>query len=253
MTPWMFVVILIACLSFAAPAEGQTCPVCPTPNSLCTPTVVGHPTALQNHCLYPSSQGCNPVGWKLTTAGGGPCCVSTSSPVIVDVDGSGYSLTSAQNGVKFDFFDTGDPVQIAWIALGSTNAWLVLDPNDGPITSADQMFGNLTPQPPNQDPNGFLALAQYDQNGDGWIDSKDAIWTSLRLWQDTNHNGVTDPGELHTLESLGIVGIRVKYRLSSKTDQYGNQFRYVSKARIMESGTEREVERIYDVILQDIP
>jgi hypothetical protein len=176
--------------------------------------------------------------------------VNPGTPIVMDVDGSGYSLTSAQNGVLFDFYGDGTPARIAWIAPGSTNGWLVLDPDDAPMTSAKQMFGNITPQPAGPDPNGFLALAQYDLNQDGWIDAKDAIWNSLRLWQDANHNGVTDPGELHTLDSLGLTGIGVKYRLSEKTDQYGNRFRYVAKVRIMQSGAETDVERIYDVVLK---
>jgi hypothetical protein len=208
---------------------------------------------LQNFCAYGySNNGCT-AQYQFATVGGGPCCVNPGSPIIIDVDGSGYSLTSAENGVKFDFFVDGYPLQFAWIAPGSTNAWLVLDPNDGPITTAKQMFGNLTPQPPSATPNGFLALAQYDVNGDGWIDASDPIWTSLRLWQDTNHNGVTDPGELHALDSLGVVGISVKYHTSPKTDQYGNQFRYISKMRIKEGTESKEVERIYDVILMYVP
>jgi hypothetical protein len=116
------------------------------------------------------------------------------------------------------------------------------------------MFGNLTSQPPISDPNGFNALSQYDSNLDGWIDANDAIWTSLRLWQDTNHNGMTDPGELHHLDALGIVGIKVKdYHLSKKTDQYGNRFRFVSKVRMKTAGEPVEVERIYDVFLTVVP
>jgi len=170
----------------------------------------------------------------------------------VDLNGSGFFLTDAANGVSFDIKGNGVPMQIAWTAAGAANGFLALPGGDGLVHNGRQLFGNFTPQPPSAHPNGFLALAEYDKpenggNGDGVIDSRDTIFSSLRLWVDANHDGVCQPEELRTLPAVGVLSLSLDYSVSRRTDEFGNVFRYRAKLNQGTGDTFDVGKKAYDV------
>ncbi len=177
-----------------------------------------------------------------------PC---SPSPILIDVGGNGYRLTSLEQGVVFDIFANDRPRQVGWTQGSWPNGFLAMDRNrNGIIDDGSELFGDHTPLPDGKlAADGFQALAFYDQpenggNSNGTIDHEDRVWVDLRVWIDTNHNGWSESAEVFHLDEVGVSAIGTSAGREMRRDQYGNLFRLRGRAWFG-----RQPRLIYDVFL----
>lgn len=200
----------------------------------------------ENTCYNANLQGYLPITGQTYPWWKGALCVPpsvpdkpppTDCPVIIDLDDGGFQLTGLENPVSFDLDADGQPEEIGWTAPGVRAGFLCLDRNhDGVINDGRELFGQVTPLANGLPARiGYIAMAQLDSpalggNGDGYLGPEDAAFRNLRVWVDANHDGVSQPEEIMTLEEAGIVRLAYDYVETRRQDSNGNLFRYKSKA-----------------------
>jgi hypothetical protein len=146
---------------------------------------------------------------------------------VLDLNGDGIQTLNRSSGVQFDLAASGQKLQTGWVSPG--DGLLVLDRNhNGVIDSGAELFGTSTVLPDgSKAANGYAALKAMDSNGDGVISNKDAGWADLKIWRDGNSDGVSQSGELVSLDSLGITKLNLAATPTSVMDN-GNWIGLVS-------------------------
>ncbi|MCM1568501.1 MAG: hypothetical protein NC081_03525 [Roseburia sp.] len=114
-------------------------------------------------------------------------------PLVINLDTDVAELTDQ----KFYFDIDADGVKDEISTLGRGSGYLALDKNgDGVINDGSELFGTKSG-------DGFADLAKYDEDGNGWIDENDAIWSKLKIWcKDENGKDV-----LYRLADKGVGAI----------------------------------------------
>ncbi|MFA6971699.1 MAG: YqiA/YcfP family alpha/beta fold hydrolase, partial [Gallionella sp.] len=147
----------------------------------------------------------------------------TRSPLVLDLNGDGVSTIAMSAGVHFDQNNNRFSELSGWVA--PSDGLLVRDlNNNGQIDGGGELFGNNTTLASGQKAaNGFASLAEVDANLDGTVDSTEATAGGIKIWKDTNQNGITDAGELLTLAQAGVSSLATGYAVTPTVDAQGNQ------------------------------
>ena len=149
------------------------------------------------------------------------------SPIILDLDGDGIETVSISSGTHFDHAADGFAERTGWVA--PDDGLLVWDRNDnGAIDSGRELFGSETLLWNGaKAANGFEALINLDVNNDGVIDVSDPAYSELRVWNDTDGNGLSDTDELLTLTDAGVRSINTAYTNSGHIDAQSNAHKQI--------------------------
>ncbi len=114
-------------------------------------------------------------------------------PLVINFDGNVANLSDQK--FFFDIDADGKEDEISELAAGS--GYLAVDKNnDGKINNGSELFGP-------ESGDGFADLAEYDEDGNGWIDENDSVWKKLKIWC-RNEKG---ENELYTLADKGVGAI----------------------------------------------
>lgn len=166
-------------------------------------------------------------------------------PLAIDLGALGIELTTLENGVNFDLDKNGFAEKTAWIGL--EDGFLCLDRNgNSKIDDGGELFGDQVELSNGAiSVSGFEALADFDEDGDGVIDHNDTVWNDLRVWIDANHNGISDSGELKTLNELGVVNISLDVTKEENVDTATGTMEAEFAMVTFADGTERKISEFW--------
>ena len=95
-----------------------------------------------------------------------------TDPLIINMDSNVGSVSDQKFFFDLDSDGTEEEVSFA----GGGSGFLALDKNgDGKINDGSELFGTASG-------DGFKDLTQYDEDGNGWIDENDSIFSKLKVW-----------------------------------------------------------------------
>ncbi len=142
-------------------------------------------------------------------------------PLVLDLNGDGIKTISlSDSNASFDLDGDKFAEKTGWIS--KDDEILAIDRNNnGRIDDISEIFGNKDKA------NGFETLREFDSNKDGVVNANDTLFNQLKIWQDKNENGISEQGELMSLDEAKIKTINLNYG-NTNTQNNGNVITQVS-------------------------
>lgn len=155
-------------------------------------------------------------------------------PLVINFDAPAAALTT--NKFSFDLDADGSKDNISFVNAGS--GFLTLDLNgDGVVNDGKELFGP-------QSGDGFAELAQYDTDGNNWIDEADPIWDKLRIWtKDAAGNDVLFALGQKGVGAIYLGNISTAFAMKDAANQEHGQLKS-SSVFLRENGTAGSIQQI---------
>ena len=144
----------------------------------------------------------------------------STDPIVIDFDQDGLefiNITDSQ--VKFDSEGDGKLRRMAW--MKGTEGILAWDiDKNGAINRLDEInfWSHVKAGKEGMSDLQSLQHSEFDENQDGVFNASDTKWSEFRIWRDLNSNGVSEDGELQTLQEAGIKNLFLNANVLNRSE-----------------------------------
>ena len=134
-------------------------------------------------------------------------------PLVINLDDNPAEISDQ----KFYFDIDSDGIKENISSLGKSTGFIALDlNNDGIINNGSELFGTKSG-------NGLVDLSKYDEDGNGWIDENDSIFSKLLIWtKDENGNDMLYHLKEKGVGAIYLEGVKTNFSMNSVKDNATN-------------------------------
>lgn len=161
--------------------------------------------------------------------------VVMTDPLVISLDSNPVSVSDQK--WRFDIDGNGTQDGISLLSKGA--GFLAYDKNqDGKINDGKELFGSATG-------NGFKELAEYDEDGNGWIDENDSIFDKLSVWvkDDTGNDKLMGLKQAN-VGAIYLANLSTEFALKSEKNNSHNAQVRRSGMYLTEDGMAKSIQQL---------